>query len=123
VEQTPPSRLPGHESSDSTHAATIVVAIVTGSTAETRFEHADACALPFQDESFDAVVCTQVYEYVQDIAKALSELVRVLRPSARALVLDTDWDSIVWHSGDPCACSACWTPGRSTSSIRTCRAG
>jgi SAM-dependent methyltransferase len=42
----------------------------TGSAAETRFEHADACALPFQDESFDAVVCTQVYEYVQDIAKA-----------------------------------------------------
>jgi hypothetical protein len=23
------------------------------------------------------------------------------RPGARALVLDTDWDSIVWHSGDP----------------------
>jgi arsenite methyltransferase len=68
----------------------------TDSAAETRFEHADACALPFQDESFDAVVCTQVYEYVQDIAKALSELARVLRPGARALVLDTDWDS-----GDP----------------------
>ncbi len=73
----------------------------TNSAAETRFEHADACSLPFEDESFDAVVCTQVYEYVQDIAKALSELARVLRPGARALVLDTDWDSIVWHSGDP----------------------
>jgi SAM-dependent methyltransferase len=73
----------------------------TDSAAETRFEYADACALPFGDESFDAVVCTQVYEYVQDVAKALSELARVLRPGARALVLDTDWDSIVWHSGDP----------------------
>jgi ubiquinone/menaquinone biosynthesis C-methylase UbiE len=68
---------------------------------ELRFEHADACALPCTDESFDAVAATQVYEYVEDIAAALSELARVLRPGGRALVLDTDWDSIVWHSGDP----------------------
>ena len=65
------------------------------------FEHADACALPYADASFDAVVSTQVYEYVEEIAVALSELARVLRPGGRALVLDTDWDSIVWHSGDP----------------------
>ncbi len=69
--------------------------------ADLRFEHADACALPFADASFDAVVSTQVYEYVEDIALALRELARVLRPSGRALVLDTDWDSIVWHSRDP----------------------
>jgi arsenite methyltransferase len=68
---------------------------------ELRFEHADACALPYADASFDAVVSTQVYEYVGDIAVALSELARVLRPGGRALVLDTDWDSIVWHSRDP----------------------
>ena len=68
---------------------------------ELRFEHADACALPFADASFDAVVSTQVYEYVEDIALALAELARVLRPGGRALVLDTDWDSIVWHSRDP----------------------
>jgi arsenite methyltransferase len=69
--------------------------------AELRFERADACALPYADASFDAVVSTQVYEYVQDIAVALGELARVLRPGGRALVLDTDWDSIVWHSRDP----------------------
>jgi arsenite methyltransferase len=64
---------------------------------ELRFEQADACALPYADADFDVVVSTQVYEYVQDIAGALSELARVLRPGGRALVLDTDWDSIVWH--------------------------
>ncbi len=68
---------------------------------ELRFEHADACALPYADASFDVVVSTQVYEYVGDIAGALSELARVLRPGGHALVLDTDWDSIVWHSRDP----------------------
>ena len=29
-----------------------------------------------------------------------SELRRVLRPGGRALVLDTDWDSVVWHAAD-----------------------
>jgi ubiquinone/menaquinone biosynthesis C-methylase UbiE len=68
---------------------------------ELRFEHADACSLPFADASFDAAVSTQVYEYLEDITGAISELSRVLRPGGRALVLDTDWDSIVWHSTDP----------------------
>ncbi len=60
----------------------------------------DALALPFPDEHFDVVVCTQVYEYVEDVAAALAEARRVLRIGGRLLVLDTDWDSIVWHSGD-----------------------
>ena len=60
----------------------------------------DACALPFADESFDAAAATQVYEYVADMPAALGEAHRVLRPGGRLLILDTDWDSIVWHSGD-----------------------
>jgi SAM-dependent methyltransferase len=62
---------------------------------------ADARSLPFPEASFDAVVSTQVYEYVDDIAAALAEARRVLSPGGRLLVLDTDWDSIVWHSGEP----------------------
>jgi arsenite methyltransferase len=60
-----------------------------------------ATALPYPDHSFSAVVCTQVYEYVADMPTALAEAYRVLRPGGRLLVLDTDWDSIVWRSGDP----------------------
>ena len=60
----------------------------------------DAVALPFPDGGFDAAVSTQVYEYVADIAGALGELRRVLRPGGRALVLDTDGDSLVWHTAD-----------------------
>lgn len=60
----------------------------------------DALALPFPDETFDVAIATQVYEYVADMPGALAEARRVLRPRGRLLILDTDWDSIVWHSSD-----------------------
>jgi len=61
----------------------------------------DARALASDDATFDAAVSTQVYEYVDDMPLALRELHRVLKPGGRALILDTDWRSIVWHSSDP----------------------
>src|SRR5262249_60419377 len=67
---------------------------------EMRLVAGDACALPCADGRFDPAVATQVYEYVQDMPAALGEAFRVLRPGGRLLVLDTDWGSIVWHSGD-----------------------
>jgi ubiquinone/menaquinone biosynthesis C-methylase UbiE len=60
----------------------------------------DAAALPFPDASFDAATSTQVYEYLPDVDQALAELYRVLRPGGRALILDTDWASIVWNTTD-----------------------
>jgi arsenite methyltransferase len=65
------------------------------------FVAGDALALPFGDASFDVAVSTQVYEYVADMASALAEARRVLKPGGRLLILDTDWDSIVWHARDP----------------------
>jgi arsenite methyltransferase len=61
----------------------------------------DVGALPYADHSFDAAVCTQVYEYVVEIDHALGELYRVLKPGGRAVIVDTDWESCVWHSSDP----------------------
>ena len=61
----------------------------------------DVAALPYSDHSFDAGVCTQVYEYVPDIDRALAQLYRVLKPHGRAVIVDTDWESSVWHSSDP----------------------
>jgi SAM-dependent methyltransferase len=60
----------------------------------------DAAALPFADASFDFVVAVQVYLYVPDVARALGEAARVLRPAGRLVVVDTDWDSCVWLTGD-----------------------
>jgi len=64
------------------------------------FVKADAAALPFPDGAFDVAVSTQVYEYVADLKAAFAELHRVLRPGGRALIIDTDWDSIVWSAAD-----------------------
>lgn len=37
-------------------------------------------ALPYEDAGFDAVVCVDVLEHVQDLAQVLAEVSRVLRP-------------------------------------------
>jgi SAM-dependent methyltransferase len=65
-----------------------------------RIDDGDALALPYSDDTFDVAVSTQVYEYVADVPRALGELRRVLRPGGRALILDTDWDTLVWHTAD-----------------------
>ena len=54
--------------------------------------------LPFQDNSFDAVSCTQTLLYVDEVETALSELYRVLKPGGRVAIIETDWRGTVLHS-------------------------
>jgi len=64
----------------------------------TEFRKADATDLPYPNDSFNAAVSTQVYEYVVDVPKALAELYRVVCPGGRVVVLDTDYGSLVIHT-------------------------
>jgi arsenite methyltransferase len=75
-----------------------MLALAAGSGVE--LVHATGATLPVGDGDFDAAVATQVYEFVEELANALGELHRVLRAGGRALILDTDWDSVVWNSSD-----------------------
>lgn len=55
---------------------------------EVDLREADAQALPFDDASFDTVVCTLSLCAIPDHAKAITEMARVLRPGGRLLLLD-----------------------------------
>ncbi len=50
---------------------------------------ADALQLPFQDETFDAVVSGFLMRNVVDVDQALYEQCRVLKPKGRLVILDT----------------------------------
>ena len=62
------------------------------------FRYGDAARLPFPDNYFDIVISTQVLEYVTNVNAVLIEIYRVLRPGGRVVLVDTDWDSIVWNT-------------------------
>ncbi len=64
------------------------------------FVGGDAARLDFPSATFDFVVAVQVYLYVAEIERALAEAARVLKPGGRLIVVDTDWDSCVWLTGD-----------------------
>ncbi len=62
--------------------------------------HGHAANLPLASAAVDAAISTQVFEYVADLDAAIDEVFRVVRCGGRLAVVDTDWDSIVWHSSD-----------------------
>jgi SAM-dependent methyltransferase len=60
---------------------------------------ADVQALPFADEEFDCAVANAMLYHVQDLDRALSELVRVLQPGGRlvALTIGSEHMGEVWR--------------------------
>ncbi|MEV0229842.1 class I SAM-dependent methyltransferase [Nonomuraea sp. NPDC050786] len=55
---------------------------------EVDFRVGNASAMPFEDESFDFVVCCAAFKNFSDPVGALQEMHRVLRPGGRALIND-----------------------------------
>lgn len=47
---------------------------------------ADICDLPFENESFDFILCNHVLEHIPDDKKAMQELYRILRPGGTAIL-------------------------------------
>jgi SAM-dependent methyltransferase len=58
---------------------------------QVRFEQADARALPFADETFDAAVFDSTLSHVPEPKRALAEAFRVLRPSGLLAAFDGDY--------------------------------
>jgi arsenite methyltransferase len=55
------------------------------------FKTADAQQLPFEDATFDAVICESVLALVADKARALAEFLRVCKPGGYVGVNETTW--------------------------------
>jgi ubiquinone/menaquinone biosynthesis C-methylase UbiE len=51
---------------------------------------ASAYALPFPDDTFDAVRAERVFQHLDDPDAALREMFRVMRPGGRVMVIDAD---------------------------------
>ena len=62
-----------------------------------RFEVADALALPYDDSTFDFVVCRHVLQAVPDAARVLAEIGRVLRPGGRVHLIAEDYGMLLCH--------------------------
>lgn len=52
------------------------------------------------DETIDAVSCVQVLLYLSDVAAALTEIHRALKPGGRVTIVETDWRGTVLNSFD-----------------------
>lgn len=61
----------------------------------------DASALDFDDASFDAVRSERTLQWVTDPARAVGEMLRVLRPGGRICIIDTDWRTLLMDHPSP----------------------
>ena len=59
----------------------------TGTFVYGKLDHVcDILAIPEPDESFDAILCSEVLEHIPDPARAFGEFARLLRPGGRLIV-------------------------------------
>ncbi|MSO19977.1 MAG: methyltransferase domain-containing protein [Acidobacteria bacterium] len=56
--------------------------------------------IPFAENTFDGIVCTQVFNYVADPVAVLKSLLRVVRPTGRIFLSETDWDTLSYNIPD-----------------------
>jgi ubiquinone/menaquinone biosynthesis C-methylase UbiE len=52
------------------------------------FQHGDAAYMPFDGDSFDAIVCMAAFKNFAEPVRALNEMHRVLKPGGKAIIID-----------------------------------
>jgi ubiquinone/menaquinone biosynthesis C-methylase UbiE len=60
---------------------------------EVEFRQGDAAGMPFDDESFDFLLCRAAFKNFSQPVRALQEMYRVLKPGGRALIIDLRRDA------------------------------
>ena len=67
---------------------------------EIDLHHGDIHVLPVDDATADALTCMQVLLFVPDVAPTLLEFHRVLGPTGRLVIVETDWRSAVLNTSN-----------------------
>jgi len=67
---------------------------------QANLQSGSANALAFDDACFDALSCTQVLLYVEQLEQVLSEYHRVLKPRGRIAIIETDWGGAIMNGSD-----------------------
>lgn len=93
----PTGRVKGVDSAE--HSADVARKRCAG-LSNVEFVVGDAYELPDHDGTFDATMSSQVFEYLEDVPRALAEMYRVLKPGGRLLIHGTAWSALIWHSKD-----------------------
>ncbi|SRR5579872_2514090 len=60
---------------------------------EVDFRHGNASNMPFDDKSFDFLLCRAAFKNFSEPVRALREMYRVLKPGGRALIIDLRKDA------------------------------
>lgn len=62
---------------------------------------ADICDLPFEDNSYDVILCNHVLEHIPDDTKAMQELYRVMKPGGYGIFqIPQELDRVVTFEDD-----------------------
>jgi len=65
-----------------------------------QFELGDAGHLRWHSDHFDACRADRVFQHLADPERALNEMIRVLKPGGRVLVVDRDWGMVAVDASD-----------------------
>ena len=65
------------------------------------YHHANATALPWPDNYFNASRCDRVFQQMLDPEHAFDELLRVTQPGGRLVVISGDWATLSIDSDEP----------------------
>lgn len=98
AQAAPDGRVLGFDLSEAMVAEARRRATAAGSRAS--FEVGSATELPLGDASVDAYRAERVYQHIADLAGALGEALRVLRPGGRIVLVDQDWDCAFLDADD-----------------------
>jgi ubiquinone/menaquinone biosynthesis C-methylase UbiE len=65
-----------------------------------QFAVSEAGQLPWRSELFDACLADRLLQHLKEPGRALAEMLRVLKPGGRLVVLDRDWGMVEINSPD-----------------------